>query len=507
MATRAIQVFQSRATGNDRVALDIYDIVGADPFFGGGVSAKQVLDTVRPVGKDGEIFCRINSAGGIVTEGLAIYNLLAQKRAEGVRVVCRVDALAGSIASIIAMAGELEMAEHSFLMIHNPFGFGEGQASDFRNQAAVLDAMRAQMLDIYAKRAGGNAEIISKMMDAETWIEPSQAVALGLADRVVADPGIKLAAQFDLSQYRNTPKGVRAQVAQAALDELAASGGTQGIVADAPHAEQVVRLDAAEFTRAAEEAIAKLQTLAAAIPASGTITESPAAAVSAPPAQETIMSMTPEETQKMTDLETQVATLTSALESEKTAHATTSDELAKAKKAEHDDEEEDEDMMAAKAVVEACMAITGVKDIARLEGAVMALGPKLEGAANSKAARAVQVKGLIAKGKLMPAQEKWAMKCSVAALDQYLESLGDAKVGPVGEEHTEGTEDERVAAARASASIPAFDPAKITLNADEEKLVAQMGINNPKLGEQLLADKRARAEADHRAKYGSRTAA
>lgn len=496
MSTRAIQAFQARATGNDRVALDIYDTVGADPFFGGGISSKQVLDAVRTVAKDGEIFCRINSAGGIVTEGLAIYNLLAQKRAEGVRVVCRVDALAGSIASIIAMAGELEMAEHSFLMIHNPFGFGEGQASDFRNQASVLDAMRSQMLDIYAKRAGGNADIISKMMDAETWIEPGQAVALGLADRVVADPGIKLAAQFDLSPYRNTPKPIRAQVAQSALDEL-----TQGQRPAAYVAPLQIELEpgAAEPS---PEAIHRAFDERTAPP-----NQSPAAATPAPPAQETTMSMTPEETQKMAELESQVATLTSAIESEKTAHATTSDALAKAKKASDDDEEEDEEKMAKKAVVEACMAITGVKDIARLEGAVMALGPKLAGAANAQAARGVQVDGLIAKGKLMPAQKKWALKCSAQALDQYLESLGDAKVGPVGEEHAEGTEDERVAAARASTSIPAFDPAKITLNADEEKLVAQMGVNNPKLGEQLLADKRARAEADHRAKYGSRTAA
>lgn len=499
--TLAVQAYQARAKGVDRLELDIYDLIGADPFFGGGVSSKQVLDAVRVVAKDGEIFCRINSAGGIVTEGLAIYNVLAQKRAEGVRVVCRVDALAGSIASIIAMAGELEMAEHSFLMIHNPFGFGEGQASDFRNQAAVLDAMRAQMLDIYAKRAGGNADIISKMMDAETWIEPEQAVALGLADRVVADPSIKLAAQFDLSQYRNTPKGVRAQVAQAALDELSRG-------APAQREELVVRLDAQEFTRSAEGALAKLQQLAAAMPARGTTTESPAAATSAPPAQEPPMAMTDDEIKKMTDLETQVATLSAALESEKTAHATTTDALAKAKKAEGDDEEEeDEEKMAAKAVVEACMSITGVKDITRLEGAVMALGPKLAGAANAQAARSVEVEGLMAKGKLTPAQRKWAMKCSRAVLDQYLESLGDSKVGPVGDEHTEGTDDERVTAARAAASIPAFDPAKIALTADEEKLVAQMGINNPKLGEQMLADKRARAEAEHKAKYGSRTAA
>lgn len=500
MSTRAIQAFRAKATGNDRVSLDIYDVVGSDPFFGGGVSSKQVLDTVRTVAKDGEIFCRINSAGGIVTEGMAIYNLLTQKRAEGVRVVCRVDALAGSIASIIAMAGELEMAEHSFLMIHNPFGFGEGQASDFRNQASVLDAMRSQMLDIYAKRAGGNAEIISKMMDAETWIEPGQAIALGLADRVVADPGIKLAAQFDLSAYRNIPKPIRAQVAQSALDELRAQGTTT-IGTTSMHPLVITGVSASTTDDIAKILSETFENLAL------TTNESPAAATSAPPAQETTMAMTPEEIQKMTDLETQVATLTSAIESEKTAHATTSDALAKTKKAEADDEEEDEEKMAKKAVVEACMAITGVKDIARLEGAVMALGPKLAGAANAQAARSVQVEGLIAKGKLMPAQRKWAMKCSAAALDQYLESLGDAKVGPVGEEHTEGTEDERVVLARASASIPAFDPAKVTLNADEEKLVAQMGINNPKLGEQLLADKRSRAEADHRAKYGSRTAA
>jgi hypothetical protein len=150
------------------------------------------------------------------------------------------------------------------------------------------------------------------------------------------------------------------------------------------------------------------------------------------------------------------------------------------------------------------MDITGVRDLARLEGAVMALSMRIENNGNAKAARAMQVNGLIAKGKLMPKQKAWAMKASAAALEQYLESLGDAKVGPVGEEFEPDDKADEVAEARAKASVPDFNPDAIVLSADEQKLIKNMAGGDKTLAERLLADKRDRARAQHAAKHGIR---
>src|SRR5690242_11950792 len=136
---RSTIAFALRGQGTDALELDLYEAIGGDPLFGGGITAKGVLAELNAQPKAKKILVRINSAGGIVTEGLAIYNLLKSNAAE---VTCRVDGLAGSIASVIAMAGRLEMPATSYLMIHNPWGWVEGEANDLKHQAAVLESMR-----------------------------------------------------------------------------------------------------------------------------------------------------------------------------------------------------------------------------------------------------------------------------------------------------------------------------------------------------------------------------
>src|SRR3989304_4901088 len=213
--------FKARAESADQLALDIYDTIGADPLFGGGLSAKSVLGFLSENPKAKNLLVRINAAGGIVTEGLAIYNLLKQSKAA---VTCRVDALAGSISSIIALGGgTLEMAEHSYLMIHNPYGWIEGGSSELRHQADVLDSMRSEMVAIYCAKSGKSPDFIGALMDEETWLTGTQALAYGLCDRLIPDSNAKLVAHFDLSQFRNTPRSLdpeRQAVAQITPDNL-----------------------------------------------------------------------------------------------------------------------------------------------------------------------------------------------------------------------------------------------------------------------------------------------
>lgn len=182
----------------DTMELWLYDEIG-DTFWG-GVSAKDVVRDIAA--SKTPISVRINSPGGIVTEGYAIYNALSQHR-HGVTV--QVDGLAASIASIIAMAGEqIIMAEMSMMMIHNPWTIAVGDAREFRSVADTLEKMQAQSAGLYAKRSGMSEAEAQAAMDAETWYTAEEAVAAGLADAISSDEQIP-AAKVPAGVFRHAP--------------------------------------------------------------------------------------------------------------------------------------------------------------------------------------------------------------------------------------------------------------------------------------------------------------
>ena len=126
--------------------LSIFDDIGAY-----GVSAKLFLDDLRAV-KAKSVDLEINSPGGDVFAGLAIYNGL---RNSGKTINVKVLGLAASAASLVAMAGDtIEMPENAFLMIHNPWSFAAGDANDMRATADVLDKIGASLVTTYANRTG-----------------------------------------------------------------------------------------------------------------------------------------------------------------------------------------------------------------------------------------------------------------------------------------------------------------------------------------------------------------
>lgn len=176
----------------------IYDEIG---FF--GVDASLFVRDLRAINAS-EITVHINSPGGDVFDGIAIHNALRDHPAEVTTVV---DALAASIASVIAMAGDrIVMAQHSTMMIHEAFGFALGDAADMRRQADFLDRSSDTLANIYAGRAGGAASEWRALMDAETWFSDTEAVEAGLADAVAGDAAdAPAAAIFDLSIFRHAP--------------------------------------------------------------------------------------------------------------------------------------------------------------------------------------------------------------------------------------------------------------------------------------------------------------
>ena len=194
--------YNFKQTDTDPAVLSIFDDIGAF-----GVSAKSFLNDLASAQGD-SVRVEINSPGGDVFAGLAIYNGL---RNSGKKVNVRVLGLAASAASLVAMAGDtIEMPENSFMMVHNPWGFAIGGADDMRDTADMLDKLGASLASTYAKRTGKSAEEITALLDAETWMSAAEAVDAGFATAVISEVPVKAA--FDLDRL---PANVRAAYASA----------------------------------------------------------------------------------------------------------------------------------------------------------------------------------------------------------------------------------------------------------------------------------------------------
>jgi ATP-dependent Clp protease, protease subunit len=185
--------FRAQAKGAEIV---IYDEIGAF-----GIPAKAFLDELKALEPVPELTIRINSPGGSVFDGVAIYNALKRHEAA---ITVWIDGIAASIASMIAMAGdEIVMPENAMLMIHDPSGLVMGTAADMRATAEALDKMKAGMVAAYRDKSGRDDAEIEALMAAETWLSAQEALELGLADRV--EEPVRMAGHFDLSRFRNTP--------------------------------------------------------------------------------------------------------------------------------------------------------------------------------------------------------------------------------------------------------------------------------------------------------------
>ena len=159
--------------------LYIYGDVTSWPWFEGDVSAVNLSKQLEALGDVELINVYINSYGGEVAEGLAIYNALKRHKAK-VKTVC--DGFACSIASVIFMAGdERVMNEASLLMIHNAWTFASGNAAELRKQADDLEKITQASVEAYKAHSSLEEEEIKALMDAETWITPNEAISYGFA--------------------------------------------------------------------------------------------------------------------------------------------------------------------------------------------------------------------------------------------------------------------------------------------------------------------------------------
>lgn len=172
----------SMEKSNQTASINIYGDITSYPWAEGDTSSaslSRVLDSLSDVS---QINVYINSYGGEVAEGLAIYNALKRHKAQ-ITTYC--DGFACSIASVIFMAGDKRvMNESSLLMIHNAWTLASGNAAELRKQADDLEKITQASIEAYKSHSSLAEEDIKALMDAESWLLPSEALAYGFATEI-----------------------------------------------------------------------------------------------------------------------------------------------------------------------------------------------------------------------------------------------------------------------------------------------------------------------------------
>lgn len=187
--------------------IDIYGEIG-ESFWGESKSASDFKKELNNLGDVKNIVININSPGGSVFDGLAIYNIL--KRHKATKKVY-IDGLAASAASFIAMAGdEVIMPENAYIMIHNAWSFGGGDKNELRKMADTLEQIDDTISNIYAEKTGKEKEEMLSLMDEETWINGKEAFEMGFASKTEEEK--KVAAKigsFFMDKFKNIPRDLQ----------------------------------------------------------------------------------------------------------------------------------------------------------------------------------------------------------------------------------------------------------------------------------------------------------
>lgn len=206
-----------RASANRTAELLIYSDIGQD-WWGESVAAADFVREIAALDVD-TITLRLNSYGGSVSDGIAIYNAIKRHPA---KVTTCIDGIAASIASLIAMAGDsVEMAENATLMIHAPWGYVSGNSAELRQYADMLDVWAQAMATSYAAKTGKPVdEMLALLTDgADHWYTAEQALAGNFIDATTAALPIAASARYaGLNRY-TPPAAIAARLGLAPSTE------------------------------------------------------------------------------------------------------------------------------------------------------------------------------------------------------------------------------------------------------------------------------------------------
>lgn len=208
----------------------LYDEIGM-----WGIGAKEFIAELNAI-KSPKIDMHINSPGGEVFDGAAIYNAVKRHPAT---VTSYIDGIAASIASVIALAGEkVIMAENALYMMHNPSGMCMGCSDDMRKMADILDKICDTMTGAYMAKSGKEEKEIKKMLDAETWMNADEAKEAGMVDEVGDKMDMAACAKFIPAMaklgFKHVPQSINGKKevpSQRDLERILRDGGCSAKVA------------------------------------------------------------------------------------------------------------------------------------------------------------------------------------------------------------------------------------------------------------------------------------
>lgn len=199
----SVQVVAAKADAPAEIL--VHGPIGRSWWSDEGIAASDFINELAKIPKGQKVIVGINSQGGSVGEGLAIYNAIAQRAAD---VTARIDGYAVSIASVIPLAASKVISPKSSVwMIHDPWSMTQGNADDHRASADMLDTHADVLVSTYETKTKKSKDEIRTAMKAETWLSGEEAVAWGLADEASDEP-VALN-EFDFSPFARTPNNLK----------------------------------------------------------------------------------------------------------------------------------------------------------------------------------------------------------------------------------------------------------------------------------------------------------
>ncbi|WP_260973299.1 head maturation protease, ClpP-related [Mycolicibacterium llatzerense] len=206
--------------------LHIYDVIGADPFFG-GVDVNEAIALIEGLDEDAELTVRINSPGGAAWDGLALANAIMRHPGP---TTTHVDALAASAASLVALAGDtVTMSKYGQMMLHNARAGVHGTAEDLKSAAETLAKLNGSMAQFYADRTGSEPADWAKAMKRESWYTADEALEAGLVtsvDESGARDQVEAAAAASIAKVAAQFKYAGRQAAPAPTAQITENGPT-----------------------------------------------------------------------------------------------------------------------------------------------------------------------------------------------------------------------------------------------------------------------------------------
>ena len=201
---------KTEAAGEILIYGEIWDMA----FWDGEVSPSEILNKLEPLKNSKQIDVRINSGGGEISAGIAIYNALKNHPAN---ITVHIDGMAASIAGVIAMAGDkILIAKNAMFMIHKASAGFWGDSTEFRKMADVLEKYEETIVGTFVDRTGQSEAQIRLLMDEETYLTGEEAVVFGFADELIANKTVEATnvngkyfinkVQIDVSKFNKIPK-------------------------------------------------------------------------------------------------------------------------------------------------------------------------------------------------------------------------------------------------------------------------------------------------------------